>query len=274
MKQKFLHNLGPLIGLLLFVLALWVLYGALREYHYSDVVQRLKGIPRWQLLLSLALTVLDYFALTGYDTLAFRYLRHPLPYSRIALASFLGYAFSHNLGFSLLSGGSVRYRLYSAWGLSAVEITTVVVLNFLTFSIGMLTLGSFVFLYSPLAIPPVLGLPVTSVYPLGVLFIILVAVYLLLSVVRQKPILVKEWELPLLPPRFALTQVLLASCEWALAGSVLYALLPAPAMLSYTGFLGIFLLAQIAGVTSQVPGGLGSSKLSSSSCFLHFFQPR
>jgi len=257
MKQKFLHSLGPLVGLLLFLIALWVLYGALQEYHYSDVVQRLKGIPGWRLLLSLALTIFNYFALTGYDTLALHYLRHPLPYSRIALASFLGYAFSHNLGFSLVSGGSVRYRLYSAWGLSAVEITSVIALNFLTFSLGMLTLGSIVFLYSPLAIPPALGLPVTSVRPLGVLFAIIVTMHLLLSLVRQKPILIKEWELPLPSPRFALAQVVLASCEWALAGSVLYALLPTTAALSYAGFLGIFLLAQIAGVSSQVPGGLG-----------------
>lgn len=257
MKQKFLHSLGPLVGLLLFVIALWVLYHELQEYRYHDVVLRLKELPAQRIFLSLALTILNYFALTGYDTLAFRYLRHPLPYSKIALASFLAYAFSHNLGFSLLSGGSVRYRLYSAWGLSAVEITTVVAFDILTFWMGMLTLGSIVFLHSSLAIPTALRLPVTSVRPLGVIFLIVVGSYLFLSAVRQKPILIKEWELPLPSVRFALAQATLSSLEWALAGSVLYALLPSTAALSYAGFLGIFLLAQIAGIMSQVPGGLG-----------------
>ena len=35
--------------------------------------------------------------------------------------SLIGYAFAHSLGFAILSGGAVRYRLYSAWGLSALE---------------------------------------------------------------------------------------------------------------------------------------------------------
>ena len=41
----------------------------------------------------------------------------PLPLRQGALAGFVGYAFSHAMGLPLLTGGAVRYRLYTAWGL-------------------------------------------------------------------------------------------------------------------------------------------------------------
>jgi phosphatidylglycerol lysyltransferase len=66
-------------------------------------------------------------ALTGYDNLALKHIRHPLGYGRTAFASYIGYAFSNTIGFSYISGGFIRYRFYSAWGLSAAEIARVVV---------------------------------------------------------------------------------------------------------------------------------------------------
>jgi phosphatidylglycerol lysyltransferase len=172
-KHKLLHGLGPLFGLLLFVVALWVLHHELQQYHYREVVRHVEELPAYRLFLALVLTVMSYFLLTGYDTLALHYIRHPLAYGKVALASFIGYAFSHNMGFSLLSGGSVRYRLYSAWGLSAVEIATVVVFNSLTFWFGILALGGMSFLWKPLVVPSSLRLPFVSIRGLGVIFLIL-----------------------------------------------------------------------------------------------------
>jgi len=257
MKQKLLHSLGPLFGLLLFVAALWVLSHELHECHYRDVVRHVGELPASRFFLAFVLTILSYFLLTGYDTLALRYIRHPLAYGKIALASFIGYAFSHNIGFSLLSGGSVRYRLYSAWGLSAIEVTTVVAFNGLTFWFGIFTLGGAIFLWEPLVIPSSLQLPFASIRVLGVIFLVLVGGYLSFSAFRKAPLTIREWEIPLPPISLTLSQVALSSLDWALAGSVLYVLLPPTATLSYLEFLGIFILAQIAGVVSQVPGGLG-----------------
>lgn len=43
----------------------------------------------------------------GYDILALKYIHHPLEYPKIALASFIGYAFSNNIGLSMIAGASV-----------------------------------------------------------------------------------------------------------------------------------------------------------------------
>jgi hypothetical protein len=48
-----------------------------------------------------------------------------------------------------------------------------------------------------------------------------------------------------------------ADIKQALAAGVCYVLLPASPSSSYPGFLGLFLLAPVSGVVSQVPGDLG-----------------
>jgi uncharacterized membrane protein YbhN (UPF0104 family) len=144
-RQQLLHMFSALLGLLLFAVMLVVLHRELQQYHYHDIVQHISAILARQVALAVLLTVLNYLVLTGHDALAFRYLRYPLSYSKIALASFLGYAFSHNIGFALLSNASVRYRLYSTWGLSAGEIATVVAFNGVTVWFGVLLLGGLAF---------------------------------------------------------------------------------------------------------------------------------
>ena len=257
MKKKFLHSLGSLFGILLFALALWVLHHELKEYHYHDVILSVAGIPGRYLFIALALTILNYLIMTGYDTLALRYIRHPLPYTKIALASFIGYAFSNNMGLSLIAGASVRYRLYSAWGLSALDITKVVAFCSLTLWLGFLTLAGVTFLCEPLAIPKALHLPFSSLSPLGTIFLLLVGGYFVWSFFRKRPLKIRGWEFALPSTRLFFIQVAVASLDWAMAGSVLYVLLPVTSTLSYPWFLGIFLLAQVAGLVSQVPGGVG-----------------
>ncbi len=257
-KNKiFLHSLGPFLGLSLFAVALWVLHHELKEYHYHDIVRHFKDLPANHFFLGLGLTIVSYFIMTSYDTLALRYIRYPLPYRKIALASFIGYAFSNNIGLSMLAGGSVRFRLYSAWGLSVEEITKVVVFCSLTLWVGFLTLCGIVFLFEPMVIPKALHLPFVSVRPIGMIFIFLVGGYLLWSLLRKKPLRILYWEFPLPSFRVFLAQIAVSSLDWALAGTILYVLLPSFSEPSYLGFLGIYLLAQTAGLVSQIPGGLG-----------------
>ncbi len=217
----------------------------------------LRGLPTHRLFLALALTFMSYLVMTGYDALALRYIHHPLSYGKTALASFIGYAFSNNIGLSMIAGASVRYCLYSAWGLSAFEITKVVAFCGLTLWFGFFTLGGLTFLIEPMAIPAVLHLPFASARPLGMLLFALVAAYLLWSVLRKRPLTIREWEFPLPSAGLFLIQMALASVDWILAASVLYALMPAVPNMSYPGFLCVYMLAQLAGLLSQVPGGLG-----------------
>lgn len=249
--------MGPLLGLILFSVALWVLHRELNTYHPRDIVQYLKNLPAHQLLTALILTFLSYLVMTGYDILAIKYIQYPLEYTKIALASFIGYAFSNNIGLSMFAGASVRYRLYSGWGLSAFDITRVVTFCTVTVWIGFITLGGLVFVLEPAAISKIIHLPFGSARLLGTLFLLVVAAYFAGIVFRKQPIKIREWEFSLPSARLSIAQTGIAIIDWALAGGVLYALMAQVSGLSYLKFIAIYMTAQLAGLLSQIPGGLG-----------------
>jgi phosphatidylglycerol lysyltransferase len=257
MKKKLLHSLGAILVLSLFAVALWVLHHELRAYHWEDILDALERLPTAHLLAALSLTLLSYLMMTGYDALSLYYIRRPLGYAKIALASFIGYAFSNNIGLSMLAGGSVRYRLYSSWGLSLLETTGVLAFCSLTLWLGFLALGGVVFFLNPMVIPQALHLPFDSVRPLGEIFLLAVGAYLVLSIFRRKPIKIRTWEFPVPSPKLSIAQIAVAFLDWCLAGTVLFALLPHPPGFSWVGFMAIYLFAQLAGLISQLPGGLG-----------------
>lgn len=251
------NRLGPLIGIVLLAAALWVVHHEIKTYHLGDILATLHVIPSARLWQALGLTILSYFIMTGYDFLALRYVGRPLSYAKTALASFIGYAFSNNIGLSMIAGASVRFRLYSAWGLNALEIAQVIAFCTITLWLGFLTLGGSVFLVQSPAIPAALHIPLASSRTLGLLFLIPVAGYVLLTFLRKRPFQIKDIELAMPPARLLFPQTIIAIGDWIMAGAVLAVLLPPVATLGFIGFLGIFLLAQMAGLASQVPGGLG-----------------
>ncbi|MGH8632054.1 MAG: lysylphosphatidylglycerol synthase transmembrane domain-containing protein, partial [Burkholderiales bacterium] len=121
-----IRSLYPLVGLALFLIALLALHHALAGHSYHDIASQIGEIPPQRLLEAAVLALFGYLALAGYDLLGLRYIGEKLPLARVVAASFTAYAFSHNVGFAALAGGSVRLRLYSGWGLSAVQIARLV----------------------------------------------------------------------------------------------------------------------------------------------------
>ncbi len=255
--STYIHRFRPLIALVLFVAALWVLHNALRQVHYHHILAQLKAIPVSHILVALGLTVLSYLVMTGYDRLAISYIRHPLDTAKVALASFISYAFSNTIGLSLLTSASIRYRLYSAWGLTAEEIARLVAFTTLTFWLGIITIAGMLFIAEPMAMPFLGKIAIPTVRPVGLLFVLLVFIYILAVFFRKKPLIFRNWKLSLPSVRLAGAQLLVGSIDWALAGCVLFVLLPEQAGFSFFQFLGIYLLAQIAALISHVPGGLG-----------------
>ena len=74
----------------------------------------MRAIPDSRLMAAVLLTAAGYGCLTLYDALGLRFAGARVPYHRLALISFMGYAIGHNVGLNTLTGGAVRYRAYSA----------------------------------------------------------------------------------------------------------------------------------------------------------------
>lgn len=256
MLKKLLSYLGPAVGTFLLVVSIAVVRNELKSYSFQDIAASFTAISAGQLAVALTFTALGYTAMTGYDALAFLYLQQPLAYRRIALANFLSSAFSNTIGFAWLTGSAIRFRLLSAWGISAGAIAQVIAFSNFSFWLGLLAMGGAAFAIDPLPIPTQLNLPFATARPLGFLFLGLALAYLLGSVTLRSPLTIGKHIFRFPPVRIAISQIIISSLDWAMAAAVLFALLPA-IELSYFSVLSVYLLAMAAGVISNMPGGVG-----------------
>ncbi|MDD5210194.1 MAG: bifunctional lysylphosphatidylglycerol flippase/synthetase MprF [Elusimicrobiales bacterium] len=254
--KKIARYAVPFFGVALFAAAMLALHHELQHYSYHQIAAEFRSLPYWRILLAVLLTGLNYTILTCYDLLAFRYLGRAQPYSKIAPASFTAFAFSNNIGMAALSGGSIRLRLYSAQGLSSLDIARIIGFGIATFWLGVLSLGGAVFLLHPPALPAGFSLPFSSLRALGLFMLSAAGLYLGLAV-RAKPFSLRGFELNLPRPGLALMQLAVSAVDWAVAAGVLFVLLPSSGSFGYFDLLAVFMLAQVAGLASQVPGGLG-----------------
>ncbi|MCW5317385.1 hypothetical protein GTQ43_27335 [Nostoc sp. KVJ3] len=257
MLKKLQLNFSTLFGLSLLVLSVWAIANELQEYNYRDILNSLTAIPKSRLSWAIWLTALGYLVMIGYDILGFSYINRSLSWNKIALTSFISSAFSNTIGFALLTGSAIRYRFYSSWGVSAVAIAQVIAFANFTFWLGMFAVAGCLFLINPLKIPTQLHLPFATVRPIGIIFLLLVAGYLVGSIFIKQPLIIRGQEFRFPTFKISLVQIAISGLDWILAAAVLYPLLPGNISLSYLDFLGIYLLAMFAGVVSNVPGGLG-----------------
>ncbi|HET7231198.1 MAG TPA: lysylphosphatidylglycerol synthase domain-containing protein, partial [Longimicrobium sp.] len=255
MQLRRLRSLTPLIGVALFGFAVWLLHRELRNYHYADLVRELRGIPRSRLLFAVAMTLVSYAVLTLYDALGVRYVRRKLSYGRIAIASLIGYGVSMTLGFPLLTGAPLRYRLYSRWGLAPGEIARIVAFYSTTYWLGLLAVGGAAFLFDPPRVPA--GFPITEAWmrPIGALLLGVLLAYFIMSALQTR-VTIRGFRVELPSLKMALAQVASSSLDWVVAAAVMYALLP-PSAPSFASFFAVYVAGQAAGHASHVPGGVG-----------------
>ncbi len=245
------------LGVLLLVAAVFAVQKEFRTLEPAEIGRAIRAIPTRPLVLGFLCTVLAYGVLTLYDRLGTIYASHRLGYGRVAFASFCAFALSHNLGFAAVSGAAVRYRLYSHWGLTPLEIGKTIAFCSLTFGLGGMVLGGAILLLMPTALPYVgAHVPAWVLYGVGALLWLTVLLYLALSgslgAFRVRGHRVALPELPM-----ALLQVGLAAADVAATASILWVLLPSAPRLGWLLFLGVYLAAYSAGLLANLPGGLG-----------------
>jgi uncharacterized membrane protein YbhN (UPF0104 family) len=256
-RRRARQVIRPVLGLLLFAAALWVLSRELGPEGLSRVPDELRRLPPTRLGLSLLATVAGYAALAWHDLLALRALGRPMPYRRIAITAFEAWALANNLPLAFVVGGAVRYRRYTTWGLPAGTAAAVVGYNAGTYALGLLTAAAVAFTVEPEAVPGLLRLPFRSTRPLGLFALALVLGYLAWSVRGRPRVRLFGRSFGPLGARMTLAQTAVSLLDWTLSCAALYLLLPKGQPLSFAGFFGVFVLAQIAALLTQLPGGLG-----------------
>jgi phosphatidylglycerol lysyltransferase len=255
--RKWIKFIVVPLGFLVFVGALILFHDQLKNLNYVDIINALKAIPMLRIVITLFLSLSYYLILGGYDIVAFKYigLKVPLSFKDILSTCFISNVLGSNTGYSMLFGGSIRYRLYSIYNVSIVDVTKVLLFSSMTIWLGLLTVGGFIFTFMPVSLGRTLGFNFTT-RAIGLFFIAVVILYIFLSILRSKSIKIFKWSVTFPDIEIASSQILLATCDWFIASLILYILIPA-GEIPYFVFLRVFLVSQLLGIVSQVPGGMG-----------------
>lgn len=250
----------PLIPATFFGIAIWLLYHEIASYRWQEIEQSLSSIAFSKILAACSLVVLNYLVLIGYDWLALKAIGVRLEFAKVAFASFAGFVASYNFG-ATLGGVPIRYRIYSSYGLTAIQIVQLSVMLGVTFWIGEFALAGAAFVIAPIHVPARLQLPFETVYGLGWVLLGIAAIYFSMTMFLQRAIRMggKEFRLP--SPKMTLAQFGVAASDFFIAAGTLYVLLPNAITISYLQFVCIFLLAMIAVVLTHIPGGVGIFEL-------------
>lgn len=244
------------IGVILLVAA--ALHGMLGHLHLRDVRRAFHAISGERVGAAILFTIISYWMLTYYDVLALKVIGRPLPYRRAALASFANYTLSHNLGFGLLTGGTARYRIYSAAGLSGSEIMRVIGIASVTFWIGVLLVAATAMMLQPQALTLwgfSLGADGERLAGLCLFAAITTALGLVGRGRLPARLRVEGWPRPSGQQLVALVAV--AACDLASATAALLVLLPEMGWDMFGHFYLAYALAIIVALVTHVPAGIG-----------------
>ncbi|MDR1926505.1 MAG: phosphatidylglycerol lysyltransferase domain-containing protein [Endomicrobium sp.] len=246
-----------LLGFLFFTGALILLHSQLKNLSYIDIINALKAIPALRIVTALVLALLYYVILGGYDIVAFKYIGSnvSLKSKDILFTCFISNILASNTGYSMLFGGSIRYRLYSMYKVSIVDITKVLFFSSATIWLGLLAIGGFIFTLYPVSLEGMLNLNF-STRMIGMLSIAVLFLYVFLSTLHLRSIKIFRWTITFPNIKIVASQIFLATCDWLVASLTLYVLMPT-GYISYFVLLKVFLITQFAVIISQVPGGMG-----------------
>jgi glycosyltransferase 2 family protein len=251
-------RLGVVLSLTIIAVALVVLYRILRDIDLDELIDAIEATD-WRTLFIAALFVAcGYLTLTFYDLFALRTIgRLDVPYRVAALSGFTSYAIGHNVGASVFSGGAVRYRIYSACGLSVIDVTKICFVAGLTFWLGNATVLGLGVLYNPQAARALDQLPLWSNRLLAIVILALLAAYVAWVWVKPRVIGREGWQVTLPGGPLTLLQIAIGIIDLACCAAAMYMLVPDEPNLGFVTVAVIFVAATLLGFASHAPGGLG-----------------
>lgn len=254
--QKIIKKISYLLPIAIFTLALWVLGRELQPLQLDQISASFTDIGPLSVVFASMFTFLSYIALISYDFLAIRYIGQSISFKEILRSSFTSTSISYSIGFNPLTGGSLRYRSYSAYGLTLLQIGKVITFCSITFWLGICFVGGSLLTFYPIELPASLSFYEIFFKVLGACLLLFLVVYLLLCV-QHRAFIIKSYEVRFPYLRTALLQILISSIDSVFAGSALYFLLSHSGEISFPYFMAMFLVAQTLAYITTIPGGLG-----------------
>lgn len=252
------HRIGFVLSLAIIVAAAVVLYRMLHQIDVNEVFVALRATDAKDFFLAALFVAFGYFTLTFYDLFALRTIgRNDVSYATAALAGFTSYSVGHNVGASVFTGGAVRYRIYSAHGVSAVEVAKICFIAGLTFWLGNATVLGLGIFYAPESASAINQAPEWFNRALAALTLLVLVAYVGWVSVCPRVIGRRDWQVTLPGGPLTLLQIAIGIVDLGCCAAAMYLLLPHEPPIAFVTLAVIFVAATLLGFASHSPGGLG-----------------
>ena len=259
-QKQVLHRLGVVISVTVIGIACYVLYHMLRGIDVDEVIEAIKGTEPRQIALAALFVAAGYFTLTFYDLFAVRAIgRSNVPYRVNALAAFTSYSIGHNIGATVFTGGAIRFRIYSEYGLNAIDVAKICFLSGLTFWLGNLLVLGVGMAYHPWAASAMDLLPAAMNRLIGIGCLAGIVMYLVWLVLgeNRRELGQHGWKVVLPSARLTLVQILIGVVDLGFCATAMYLLMPAQPDIDFLSLAVVFILATLLGFASHAPGSIG-----------------
>ncbi len=249
--------IGALLGLVVLGLAIWGLDMIAGKVTLAEVMADVRDTPTHLIVAAALSAAASYVVLVGYDWLATRHLGYQLPWSTLAAASFASFTMSHTLGVTVLTGGTVRYRIYTRAGVRAADIAMIILLCGWTFWLGIVAVAGLGLVIAPDLATPFKGMAPDAERWAGAILLTGTLAYLLLASLWRREFRLWRYSFFIPDGRETMLQIIVGAIDLAFAGGALYLLLPDAGVPELLTFLTIYAVAMVTGALSHSPGGLG-----------------
>ncbi len=244
------------LAVALFAFGLYAVSRLLAEVDLADVLAQVHATPVSTLVLASLATLIGYLFLVGYDWSGLRYIGKPLPLPVTITGGLMAYAFGNTIGLSAVSGGAVRYRIYSGFGLDAYDVAAVSTFAAVSYGVAASVIGLGAVALYPERMSALSPLSPEALRWAAIGLVLVTVMPLVFAGARKGSLSLGRFTLraPSLPVLAG--QALFSLGDICFAALTLYLLLPSGQM-EFAPFLGIFAAATMAGILSHVPGGVG-----------------
>ncbi len=250
--------IGVALSVAIIVAAAAVLHRMLNGIDVDDVVDAVIATHWQSVAMAAAFVAAGYFTLTFYDLYALRTIgKNDVPYRIAAIAGFTSYSVGHNLGASVFTGSAVRYRIYSAHGLDAIDVAKVCFVAGLTFWLGNAAVLGLGIAYQPEAATAIDQLPAEVNRLVAMLVLVALVAYVGWVWNGGRVIGRGAFKVTLPNGRLTLLQIAIGIVDLAFCSLAMYALLPRDPAIDFVTLGVVFVSATLLGFASHSPGGLG-----------------
>jgi glycosyltransferase 2 family protein len=253
-------RLGVAASLFIIAFAITTLIRTLKGVDTGVILTALTDIPPGHIALAALCVVCAFCTLTFYDYFALRTIgKKEVPYRIAALSAFCSYSIGHNLGATVFTGGAIRFRIYSDYGLNAIDVAKICFLSGLTFWLGNLVVLGIGMAYHPAAASDMDLLPpeLNRLIALACLAGIVIYFVWLMTGKERRQLGQNGWKVVLPSARLTLVQVLIGVVDLGFCATAMYLLVPTQPHIDFMSLAVVFILATLLGFASHAPGSLG-----------------